>query len=324
MRPSTVAGATGGYEPSLFTGQMTGSTRSRKVPFFMQPELGSRLPLVDSGWSYGAKPADAVRGRDAVGCMVHDGVMPTRPVTIVTGGSRGIGAEAVLRLARDGHDLAVGYRVGAVAAGDVAAAAQDMGVRAVAVRVDVTEPDDVDALFAEAAEQLGPVTGLVANAGLTAHVADLADTPIDAVRKVLDVNLLGVILCARRAAQVMSRRRGGPGGAIVAVSSGAATLGAPHEYVHYAAAKAGVDALVVGLAKELADDGVRVNAVAPGLVRTGIHADAGDPDRVERVAGRVPMRRAGEPDEIAPAIAWLLGPEAGYCTGTVLRVAGGL
>lgn len=188
----------------------------------------------------------------------------------------------------------------------------------------MTDAADVDALFAAAAAQLGPVTGLVANAGLTAHLGDLADTPMDVVRTVLDVNLLGVRLCAHRAAQVMSRRRGGPGGAIVTVSSSAAILGSAHEYVHYAAAKAGVDALTAGLAKELADDGVRVNAVAPGLVRTGIHAGAGDPGRLDRVAARVPMGRPGEPEEIAPAIAWLLSPQAGYCTGAVLRVAGGL
>ena len=147
---------------------------------------------------------------------------------------------------------------------------------------------------------------------------------MDVVRQVIDVNLLGVVLCVRRAAQVMSRRRGGPGGAIVTVSSSAATLGSAHEYVHYAAAKAGVDALTMGLAKELADDGVRVNAVAPGLVRTDIHAGAGDAGRLERVTARVPMGRPGEPDEIAPAIGWLLGPEAGYVTCAVLRVAGGL
>ncbi|MCZ2818663.1 SDR family oxidoreductase [Modestobacter sp. VKM Ac-2984] len=249
---------------------------------------------------------------------------PHRPVTVVTGGSRGIGAATVAHLARQGHDLVVGYRSGAEEAAQVVAAATARGVRAVAVRADVADPDDVDALFAAAAEQLGPVTGLVANAGLTAHLGDLADTPVDVVRQVIDVNLLGVVLCVRRAAQVMSRRRGGPGGAIVTVSSSAATLGSAHEYVHYAAAKAGVDALTVGLAKELADDGVRVNAVAPGLVRTDIHAGAGDAGRLERVTARVPMGRPGEPDEIAPAIAWLLGPEAGYVSGAVLRVAGGL
>ncbi|MCZ2826473.1 MULTISPECIES: SDR family oxidoreductase [unclassified Modestobacter] len=249
---------------------------------------------------------------------------PSRPVTVVTGGSRGIGAATAVHLARQGHDLVVGYRSGRLEAEAVVTAARDLGVRAVAVRADVADPDDVDALFAAAAEQLGPVTGLVANAGLTAHLGDLADTPVEVVRQVIDVNLLGVVLCVRRAAQVMSRRRGGPGGAIVTVSSSAATLGSAHEYVHYAAAKAGVDALTMGLAKELADDGVRVNAVAPGLVRTDIHAGAGDAGRLERVTARVPMGRPGEPDEIAPAIAWLLGPEAGYVSGAVLRVAGGL
>ena len=249
--------------------------------------------------------------------------VPSSPLTLVTGGSRGIGAATAVHLAGLGHDVVVGYRTGAAEAAAVVDAAVALGVRAVAVQGDVSDPDDVDALFAAAGE-LGTLTGLVANAGLTAHVGDLADTPVDVVRQVLEVDLLGVVLCARRAAQLMARGRGGAGGAMVAVSSAAATLGSPHEYVHYAAAKAGVDALVVGLAKELAADGVRVNAVAPGLVRTGIHAGAGDAGRLERVSGRVPKGRPGEPEEIAPAIAWLLGPEAAYCTGAVLRVAGGL
>lgn len=249
--------------------------------------------------------------------------MTSRPLTIVTGGGRGIGAATAVHLAERGHDVVVGHLVDVAAAERVVAAVRAAGGRGVAVAGDVADPSDVDRLFAAAGE-LGPVTGLVNNAGLTAHVGDLADTPVDTVRRVLDVNLLGAVLCARRAAQLMSTARGGAGGAIVNVSSAAATLGSAHEYVHYAAAKAGVDALTVGLAKELADQGVRVNAVAPGLVRTGIHAAAGDPGRLERVVARIPLGRPGEPEEVAPAIAWLLGPDSAYVTGASIRVAGGL
>jgi glucose 1-dehydrogenase len=251
--------------------------------------------------------------------------MPTdRHVTIITGGTRGIGLATAVRLARAGHDLVLAYRSDDSAAQRAAASVREAGARCVLAKADVTRDDDVERLFAVASGQLGTVTGLVNNAGLTAHIGDLADTPVHVIREVIDVNLLGVILCARQAATVMSVRRGGLGGAIVNVSSAAATLGSAHEYVHYAAAKAAVEALTAGLAKELAADEIRVNAVAPGVVRTSIHAAAGDPGRADRAAGRIPMGRAGEPDEIALAIAWLLGPEAGYVTGAVLRVAGGL
>ena len=245
------------------------------------------------------------------------------PLTIVTGGGRGIGAATAVRLARAGHDVVVNYRRRSDEAERVAVTAREAGVQAVAVAADVVEPSDVDRLFAAAAE-LGAVTGLVNSAGLTRHIGDLADTPVEIIREVIDVNLLGSILCARRAAQVMSTRRGGQGGAIVNISSAAATTGSPHEYVQYAAAKAGVDILTLGLSKDLAGDGIRVNAVAPGIVRTEIHADAGAPDRPDKAAGRIPLGRPGEPEEIAPAVAFLLGPESSYTTGTVLRVAGGL
>jgi glucose 1-dehydrogenase len=247
-----------------------------------------------------------------------------RPVTVVTGGGRGIGAATALALACAGHDLVVDYREDSEAAARVVEAARGEGVRAIAVRADVVLEADVEHLFDVARQRLGPVTGLVNNAGLTAHIGDLADTPVDVIRRVVDVNLVGALLCARQAARVMSTRRGGPGGAVVNVSSAAATLGSPHEYVHYAAAKAGVDALTTGLSKELAEDGVRVNAVAPGIVRTGIHAAAGQPGREDTLASRIPLGRAGAPTEIAPAIVWLLSREASYVTGAVLRVAGGL
>jgi glucose 1-dehydrogenase len=245
-------------------------------------------------------------------------------VTVVTGGGRGIGAACAVELARRGHAVAVNYRSDESAAAGVVQSVVDGGGRAVAIQADVTVADEVTRLFATASDELGPVTGLVNNAGATAHIGDLADTPVETVRQVLDVNLYAAVLCARQAALVMSSSRGGPGGAIVNISSGAATLGSPHEYVHYAAAKAGVDALTIGLSKELAADGVRVNAVAPGLIRTGIHADAGDAGRVDRAAARVPIGRAGEVGEVAPAVAWLLSEEAAYVTGAIIRVAGGL
>jgi NAD(P)-dependent dehydrogenase (short-subunit alcohol dehydrogenase family) len=238
-------------------------------------------------------------------------------LTVITGGTRGIGASTALRLARDGHDLVLSYRSDRDAAGATRDRARDCGVRVELVQGDVSEAAEVDALF-DAAAGWGQVTGVVNNAGSTLHVGDLADTPVDVIRRVIEVNLIGAVLVARRAVQDLV-----DGGAVVNVSSGAATLGSPHEYVHYAAAKAGVDALTVGLAAEVAARGIRVNGVAPGIVRTDIHADAGAPDRVDRVAGRVPMGRVGEPEEIAEAIAWLLGDSCPYATGATLRVAGG-
>ncbi|MCS7480510.1 SDR family NAD(P)-dependent oxidoreductase [Umezawaea endophytica] len=241
------------------------------------------------------------------------------PVTVVTGGSRGIGAATVRALAARGHHVAIGYRRALHEADALARDIRADGGQAVAVRVDTTSPSDVDELFDTAASVLGPITGLVNNAGVTSPAGPLADLRVEDLRHVLDVNLLGALLCARRAARDLTE-----GGAIVNVSSAAATLGSPGEYVHYAAAKAGVDALTVGLAKELGPRGIRVNCVAPGTIRTDIHAVSGNPDRPDRMAEIIPLRRAGEVDDIASAIAWLLGPEAAFTTGAVLRVAGGL
>jgi NAD(P)-dependent dehydrogenase (short-subunit alcohol dehydrogenase family) len=238
-------------------------------------------------------------------------------LTVITGGGRGIGAATAVRLASDGHDLVLCYAQDHQAAETTADRVRDLGVGCRVVQADVCDPDQVDALFDAAAVE-GQVTGLVNNAGTTLHFGDLADTPVDVIRRVVEVNLTAAILVARRAVRDMVE-----GGAIVNVSSAAATLGSPHDYVHYAAAKAGVDALTFGLAQEVGPRGIRVNGVAPGIVRTQIHAAAGDEGRLERLGPQVPLGRVGEPDEVAEAIAWLLGPACPYATGTTLRVAGG-
>lgn len=239
--------------------------------------------------------------------------------TLVTGGTRGIGAATALRLAQDGHDLVLGYARDDRAAEETRLAVEDAGARCVVVRADLTDPVGVDRLFEEA----GPLTGVVNNAGATMHIGRLAETPPAVIAATVDLNLTAALLVARAAVRALGTTYGGGGGVLVNVSSGAATLGSPGEYVQYAAAKAGVDALTVGLAQEVAGEGIRVVGVAPGIVRTTIHADAGEPTRIDRVGPLVPLGRAGEPREVADAIAWLMSDEASYVTGTTLRVAGG-
>jgi NAD(P)-dependent dehydrogenase (short-subunit alcohol dehydrogenase family) len=239
-------------------------------------------------------------------------------VLVVTGGSRGIGA-AITRAAH-----ARGYAVCAGYAGDDAAAerlrAELPGV--VTVRSDVSDPGSVTALFDAAEAAFGPVTALVNNAGVTGRLGRFVDAPVATLRRVLDVNVLGTMLCAGEAVRRWGER--GTAGRIVNLSSRAATLGSPGEYVHYAASKAAVETFTLGLAKEVAAQGIRVNGVAPGMIHTDIHAAAGDPGRLERVVGRVPMGRIGEPEEIASAVLWLLSDEASYVTGAVLRAGGGI
>jgi NAD(P)-dependent dehydrogenase (short-subunit alcohol dehydrogenase family) len=242
-----------------------------------------------------------------------------RPRTLVTGGTRGIGAAIAHRLAREGHDLVLGYAHDDASAELAEAHVEGAGAECTLVRCDLLEPDGVDELFAAA----GPLTGVVNNAGATFHIGTLAETPVEMIRRTIDLNLTSAILVAQAAVRAMSTAYGGAGGVLVNISSGAATKGSPGEYVHYAAAKAGVDALTLGLAEEVADHGVRVVGVAPGLIRTDIHAAAGEPGRVERMAPLIPMQRAGEPEEVADAVAWLMSDEASYVTGSTLRVAGG-
>lgn len=243
-----------------------------------------------------------------------------RLVTVVTGGSRGIGAATCRRLAEDGHDVVVGYLRDAQAAEEVAEGVRRAGARSVCVPGDTSVEADVERLFTVAEKQLGPVTGLVNNAGVTGPFGRLTDTDPAGLRRVVEVNLLGTLLCSRRAAQVMTARGNG---VIVNVSSAAATLGSPGEYVHYAATKAAVDTLTLGLAKEL---GPMRHPRQRGRARRHRH---GDPRAVRRpgppraLGGVDPLRRAGQPEEVAAAIAWLMSPEASYATGTVVRVSGG-
>jgi NAD(P)-dependent dehydrogenase (short-subunit alcohol dehydrogenase family) len=232
-------------------------------------------------------------------------------ITVVTGGARGIGAAICRRLAADGHDIVLGYRSATGRAQETAAAVREAGARCEVVQMDTASPADVDRLF-DAAASLGQVTGLVNNAGIVGPTGRLVEIPVSELARVYEVDVVGVLLCARRA--VLDGAR-----AIVNISSVAATLGSPGEYVHYAGAKAAVDAITVGLAKELAP--VRVNAVAPGIVWTEIHAD---PERPAKVAARIPFGRAGQPEEIAGAVSWLLSDDASYTSGAVLRIAGGL
>ena len=243
-------------------------------------------------------------------------------VLLVTGGGRGIGAAVVRRAARAGIATAFSYQADETAAQALVSEVESAGSRALAIRQDVAEGDAVPGLFDAAEDWLGPVSMLVNNAGITGRIGSFADASADTLRQVAQVNLLGTMFMAQEA--IRRWRARDAKGRMVNISSIAATLGAPGEYVHYAATKAGVEALTIGLGKEVAPHGIRINAVAPGTVHTDIHAAAGEPDRPARVVSRIPSGRVGEPDEVAAAVLWLLSDEASYVNATVLRVSGGL
>ncbi len=242
---------------------------------------------------------------------------------VVTGGSRGVGAAACLALAAAGWDVVVDHVRDAEAAADVVRRVEAAGGHALAVRADISAPVDVERLFAAADAWRGPVTGLVNNAGITGGFGRVDEVTPQALAQVMAVNVVGAFLCAGAAVRRMSTLHGGTGGAIVNVSSRAAVLGSPGEWVHYAASKGALDTLTVGLATEVATEGVRVNAVALGLVDTELHAAAGEPGRPARIRPTVPMRRSGELAEVAEAVVWLLSSASSYTTGTLLAVSGG-
>ncbi len=237
-------------------------------------------------------------------------------VVLITGGGRGIGAATARRCAAAGWTVCLTSRADRAAAAGLAG---ELG--GAAVQADVAEEDDVLRAFAAAGE-LGPLRGLVANAGIVAPKARVDEMSAERVTRMLAVNVLGALLCCREAVRRMSTRHGGAGGSIVLVSSAASRIGSPGEYVDYAASKAAVDTIGLGLAKEVAREDVRVNVVRPGIVDTGIHASGGQPDRVARIGPAVPVGRAGTSDEVAAAIAFLLSGDASYCTGSILDVAG--
>jgi len=246
-----------------------------------------------------------------------------RGALIVTGASRGIGAATARLAAARGYAVCVNYRENRAAADAVVAAIAKDGGAAVAIAADVSKEADVLRLFDESAARLGKLTALVNNAGILEHHMRLDEMTVGRLERVFATNVVGAFLCAREAVRRMSTKHGGAGGAIVNVSSMAATLGSPNEYVDYAASKGAIDTLTVGLAKEVALEGVRVNGVRPGVIATEIHASGGEPDRVERVKAAVPMRRGGTPEEVARAILWLLSEESSYCTGASIDVSGG-
>ncbi len=244
-------------------------------------------------------------------------------IALVTGASRGIGRATALQLAGDGFTVAVNYHHNINAATNVVNEIVSAGGRAFAVRADISDEHQVLAMFDAIDREGEPLTALVNNAGILFEQSTIENLTADRINRVLAINVTGYFLCCREAVKRMSHKHGGIGGAIVNVSSAASRLGAPGEYVDYAASKGAVDSLTTGLSLEVAAYGIRVNGVRPGLIYTDIHADGGEPGRVDRVKASLPMQRGGQPEEVAQAIAWLISDKASYVTGSFIELAGG-
>lgn len=244
-------------------------------------------------------------------------------IVLITGASRGIGAATALQAARAGYAVAVNYTANSLAADEVVRQIRQGGGTAITVQADVAEESQVMAMFEKVDAKLGRLTALVNNAGVVDRTERVDGMSVARLRRMFDINVIGTMVCAREAVKRMSTRHGGPGGAIVNVSSVAARLGGPGQYVDYAAAKGAIDTFTLGLAKEVATEGIRVNAVRPGIIETDIHASGGLPDRARTMAPQVPMQRAGSADEVAQSIVWLLGSGSSYTTGALLDIAGG-
>lgn len=244
-------------------------------------------------------------------------------IILITGASRGIGAATALLAAQNGYAVIVNYHANHQAADEVVTAIERDGGQAFAVQADVSSEHDVLRMFETIDARFGRLDALVNNAGILETQMRLEHMTFDRLQRVFTANIIGSFLCAREAVRRMSTVHGGRGGAIVNLSSAAARLGSPGEYVDYAASKGAIDSMTIGLAKEVAAEGVRVNAVRPGIIYTDIHANGGEPGRVDRMRSTVPMQRGGEPSEVAQAIVWLLSDEASYITGSILDVTGG-
>ena len=245
------------------------------------------------------------------------------PVVLITGASRGIGAATALLAARAGYAVAVNYAANSLAADEVVRQIRQSGGNAITVQADVADEAQVLAMFEKVDAKLGRLTALVNNAGVVDQTSRVDAMSMARFKRMFEINVYGSFVCAREAVRRMSTRHGGTGGTIVNLSSVAARLGAPGQYVDYAAAKGAIDSFTVGLAKEVATEGIRVNAVRPGIIETDIHASGGLPNRAREMAPQVPMQRPGSAEEVARSILWLMSPESSYTTGTVLDVTGG-